>query len=291
MVHGVIYVLRNKITGKCYVGQTTVGLEKRWKEHLKSTSHCPVISKALKKYGATNFERDAVAQAHSQEELDTLEVSWIIRIGSLSPNGYNLQSDARGGWRSEESLTRLRASAKKARQRMADLGLPKGPSRLTEKDVRAIFRMYEAGKPQDTLATHFQVDPSTISHILRGSTWSHLGLISKRGFGRRLSVSEVREILHAFYDEGTPVSQLVQNYKVQKGTINKILRGATHPEIYNQVAKDRPRTRLLLNLRDNIMAARDLYKWSYPQLGREFGVSTGYAWKLCNYSHTISSDK
>ena len=52
---GIIYLIKNKINNKCYIGQTIRSLEKRWKEHCSKTG-CSVINTSIKKYLPDNFE-------------------------------------------------------------------------------------------------------------------------------------------------------------------------------------------------------------------------------------------
>jgi hypothetical protein len=57
-VFGEIYVHTNVLNGKSYVGQTTVGMAKRWALHLRcaqsvrTPAYKTVFSKAIRKYGA-----------------------------------------------------------------------------------------------------------------------------------------------------------------------------------------------------------------------------------------------
>jgi|SRR5260221_3302565 len=61
-----IYLHRNRINGKSYVGQTKKTIEERWKEHLKCAKGTRVIKNArgftgaIRKYGAASFEHRAV---------------------------------------------------------------------------------------------------------------------------------------------------------------------------------------------------------------------------------------
>lgn len=93
---GEIYVHMNLLNGKSYVGQTTAGMEKRWKSHLQCARSCKtpayrtLLAKAIRKYGADAFESALLSVAGSQAHLDNLEKVWIILLQSKSPNGYNL---------------------------------------------------------------------------------------------------------------------------------------------------------------------------------------------------------
>ena len=56
-MNGSIYLIKNSINNKVYIGQTTQSVEKRFKQHLKllKTNEKQVISKAIKGIGKENF--------------------------------------------------------------------------------------------------------------------------------------------------------------------------------------------------------------------------------------------
>lgn len=82
-----IYVFTNKINDKKYVGQTVRDFNVRLQEHLRKQDI--VFGKALKKYGAENFEYEIIDNAATIEELNAKEVFWIDKLNTVIPNGYN----------------------------------------------------------------------------------------------------------------------------------------------------------------------------------------------------------
>ena len=88
---GLIYLIKNKINNKCYIGQTIRSLKKRWKEHCSETG-CSAINGAIKKYLPENFEVSVLIETNDDEELDDLETKYIQQYNSLYPNGYNIQT-------------------------------------------------------------------------------------------------------------------------------------------------------------------------------------------------------
>jgi len=87
MIYGIVYLYRNKINGKCYVGQTIQSVKQRHKSHLKNRY---AIGCALRKYGVDNFEISIVEHCNSQDELNDAESYYVQHYRSLYPNGYNL---------------------------------------------------------------------------------------------------------------------------------------------------------------------------------------------------------
>ena len=58
-INGIIYGSRNIVNGKWYIGQTTVGIEKRRRQHLidaRNNYDCCVFHAAIRKYGEDTFD-------------------------------------------------------------------------------------------------------------------------------------------------------------------------------------------------------------------------------------------
>jgi group I intron endonuclease len=89
---GVIYQLRNKQNGKCYVGQTRQKVAKRWYQHRTSLpSNESYIANAIRAHGWESFEPSIVCEIPN-EELDAREILEIRERNTIAPNGYNLAS-------------------------------------------------------------------------------------------------------------------------------------------------------------------------------------------------------
>lgn len=95
---GFIYLIRNKINGKGYIGQTTWPIEKRWRQHIvdalgEDDKKKSAIHYALEKYGVNNFDFDII-ETPDDEDLDDREQYWIkyhhTCIYDEQCNGYNL---------------------------------------------------------------------------------------------------------------------------------------------------------------------------------------------------------
>lgn len=98
---GYIYLIKNTVNGKCYVGQTIHAPDKRINRHLNCTSRgSSLLAKAVKKYGRDAFEFEILHEVFDFA-LDALEVQEIKNHNSLSPNGYNLES----GGNSNKTIT------------------------------------------------------------------------------------------------------------------------------------------------------------------------------------------
>ena len=88
-----IYMHRNKINNKVYIGQTVQDyLQDRWKNG-KGYKTCYYFYNAIQKYGWDNFEHIVLEQNENwtQEELNNKEKYYIAKYKSNNPEyGYNI---------------------------------------------------------------------------------------------------------------------------------------------------------------------------------------------------------
>lgn len=101
-------MLKNKINGKFYIGQTIRLIEKRFKAHQQKNSGCRAIYNAIKKYGWSNFEKDWYECP--DEDLNFDEDLLVREMGTLAPDGYNLKEGGGNGKHSEETKQKIRKS-------------------------------------------------------------------------------------------------------------------------------------------------------------------------------------
>jgi len=86
---GWIYLIKNKMDSKCYVGQTRQKkVEIRWKSY--KYYHTGYIGNAIQKYGLDNFEFSVLHEL-PDEQLNDMEILEIKERQTLIPNGYNIQ--------------------------------------------------------------------------------------------------------------------------------------------------------------------------------------------------------
>lgn len=110
MCYGRIYKLTNLITGKCYVGQTTLSITERFSYHSRDSIKRH-ISASIRKYGKENFLVEEVCQAQTLEELNQLEIKYINQFNTMYPNGYNHREGGNFyGKHSEETKKRISSS-------------------------------------------------------------------------------------------------------------------------------------------------------------------------------------
>jgi group I intron endonuclease len=113
-----VYLITNKINGKRYVGQTSVSIEQRWRQHKcdatkGNTKH---LYKAIRKYGFENFEIKPLVIVGTKQEMDRYEQGLIKAWDLRNPDkGYNLTDGGEGCLgltHSEETRALLSRNAK-----------------------------------------------------------------------------------------------------------------------------------------------------------------------------------
>lgn len=93
---GYVYIIRNKVNDKVYIGQTTQEPGRRFKDHLKNNSKCTKLARAIKKYGKENFYEDpkklfvicSSSLANVVKKLNYYETFYIKLYNSVK-KGYN----------------------------------------------------------------------------------------------------------------------------------------------------------------------------------------------------------
>jgi group I intron endonuclease len=103
-----IYLLRNKINNKVYIGQTWQLPKYRFGTNGRGYVECTHLHNAIQKYGWDNFEHTILGTALSQEEADKKEDDFINFYNSRDTKlGYNIKSGGSRGKLSDETKRKL----------------------------------------------------------------------------------------------------------------------------------------------------------------------------------------
>jgi group I intron endonuclease len=82
-----IYIIKNKINNKVYIGQS-LNVAQRFISHCKKNHDNSLIDMAIQKYGKENFWYEILeSQITNYNERERY---WINRFNSKTPNGYNI---------------------------------------------------------------------------------------------------------------------------------------------------------------------------------------------------------
>lgn len=84
----IVYKYTNLHNGLIYIGITSQGLEKRWKDGYRSNKR---LQYAIDKYGKDNFKREILYDNLTKEEACQLEIETIALLDATNPRiGYNI---------------------------------------------------------------------------------------------------------------------------------------------------------------------------------------------------------
>lgn len=137
---GRIYIIRNTINEKVYIGQTIASLKDRWYSHLKPSIHKTrgsyKIYNAMNKYGKENFYIELLEDNIPTELLNQKEIDYIEQYDSYN-NGYN---STKGG---------------------------DGRVINNEYDIEAIVKAYLDGISTKELSNLYEVHPATIRRVIK----------------------------------------------------------------------------------------------------------------------------
>lgn len=92
MRKGSIYIIKNKVNNKVYIGQTSLSVKERFKQHLKPSTTKKrgsyKLYNAINKYGIDNFYYEIIEENINIEDLDYKEIFYIDFYNSYK-EGYN----------------------------------------------------------------------------------------------------------------------------------------------------------------------------------------------------------
>lgn len=88
---GFIYIIKNTVNNKVYIGQTRTSVNQRWSEHLRHANYGNyVINRAMRKYGIKNFYVETL-EICDLDILDEREIYYIDLYDSTNKDkGYNV---------------------------------------------------------------------------------------------------------------------------------------------------------------------------------------------------------
>lgn len=103
----------NSVNGKIYIGQTRRNYLQRISEHFHRSDGCPLLKKAIEKYGKEKFIPQLLDVAYSQKEANFLERMWIRLYKTYEKTeGYNLSMGGSFGSFNKETLAKMSESHK-----------------------------------------------------------------------------------------------------------------------------------------------------------------------------------
>lgn len=186
--YGRIYIIRNTINSKVYIGQTKVSLKLRFQNHLSAARNGKdyVIGKAIRKYGEENFYIELLEEC-TIEELNERERYWISYFNSTNNKfGYNISI---GG-----NVIRT----------------------TKELDSNLIINMFNSGIPAYKIAKILHTGVPNITNLLKESNIIY-------GLGLQKTDKLEESMIVDLYLDGYSTIDIGRKFNKNKSTIRKIL--------------------------------------------------------------------
>ena len=181
-----VYIIRNTLNNKVYIGQTWLPLKQRFGLHKqKARKGCIKLHNALNKYGRDNFYIEELYCCLTQQMADEMEISYIKIYNSIE-NGYNIRTGGSRGKLPEESKKRISLANKgnkyasgykrsdDFKKHLSEIksGERHYNARLTWNIVENIRSEYKANNiTQKKLAIKYNIDESCICLIINNKRW------------------------------------------------------------------------------------------------------------------------
>lgn len=179
-----IYIIRNTVNDKVYIGQTCQSVKERFCQHLKpSTSKqrgSYKIYNAMKKYGRDKFYVETLETGISESEIDQKEIEYIEKFNSFE-NGYNSTpgGDGKtisrirdietfrilyyGGVDLKDIAKKFNVHVETVKRTAESLGIPKRNNKIT----REYLEKYADRKTNIDMVIEMDVDNYTITRAFR----------------------------------------------------------------------------------------------------------------------------
>lgn len=212
-----IYIIRNKINDKVYVGQA-IDPHRRFIQHLcngnRQLDQLPIHC-AISKYGKENFYYEILERDITN--FNERECYWIQYFDSICPNGYNVSAGGEGFSCGRGKSTRSSITLEIADSILEDL-------ENTSLTQRAIANKYGTSE-------------RVVNTINKGETWrdENKNYPIREKFAHFSRVTEL-EIIWLLKNSAASFQSIANYYNLTKGEINQINQG----KIRSRIDEDYP---------------------------------------------------
>ena len=205
-----IYIIKNDINNKVYIGQS-INTAERFKSHCKRNNDNSLIDKAIQKYGKQHFWYEILEE--QVEDYNEKEKYWINFYNSLTPNGYNILS---GG--DEPPLLK---------------GEDSPSAKLSDKEVISLKEdLKNTSLSLSTLAEKYHISKRQVLRINQGLSRAQLNeqypIRQKPNINGKLTEEDVDEILDLLAHTYRFNGDIAKQFGVDSHAISRINSGISH---------------------------------------------------------------
>lgn len=208
-----IYIIKNKINNKVYVGQA-INPEHRWEQYesaVRKGYNNQVILKAMTKYGIENFWMEILES--QVENYDEREIYWIKKLNSLIPNGYNV---AKGGQGTGAGIEAYGAKIK---------------DEQILKDI--VEDIITSNMTLITISKKYNISYGMVNEINQGHTYRNNNLHYPLRESNKFSKDKLNQITYALkYELDKSLKDISEEYNVNHNFLNDINQGKSYYRDY-----------------------------------------------------------
>lgn len=241
---GNIYIIRNKINDKVYVGQTTMTVRERFMCHMKPSTkkqkRTYKLYDAVAKYGRENFYVETLETNVPLGDLNNLEIYYIAKFDSYY-HGYNstkggdgriinkienqdkLLGMARSGYSADQIASVLRVNKATVFRTLHNLGF------FFHVNQADIIELSKTGMSNNAIAEALGCSAATVTRALeRANLRKHRKPVNLR------NDFNADEIMREYYNQ-TPIKELCDKFGITQTTFYRIKSSGgykTRPQIY-----------------------------------------------------------
>ncbi len=228
-----IYVLKNNLNGKLYVGQSWIPLEQRMGKNGVGYKNSTYLYNAMQKYGSSNFTYTVIDEFESQEEADWLEDKLINELQTQTHGvGYNIKNGGSAGRHSEETKLKIsnsligREVSAETRSKISQIhkGLKKPEHTKEWKQANSEFmkkRHAEQGHPMQD-KHHTDESKAKISAGLMGRKIPEESV--KRGAEKRKMDKGREAAIIKSYQDGQTIDSIEEAFGTSRSSIYRLIK-------------------------------------------------------------------
>lgn len=239
---GSIYIIKNKINDKVYIGQTTMTVHERFMTHkkpsvLKQRSTYKLYN-AMNKYGIDNFYVETLEENVPLEKLDELEIKYISQYNSYN-DGYNSTPGGDGRIinkiNNEEEVLKMAQKGIKAQEIADTFGVNKATIfrtlhklgfyyHVSQEEIKELF---DLGFTNIEIGELLKCDPDTVTRRLQkeGIRKHRLPLNKRENFDYQGLFND--------YQNNFPISKLCEKYDLSESVLRRTLKEHSIPNRTN----------------------------------------------------------
>lgn len=186
-----IYIIKNTVNEKVYIGQTCQTVKERFNQHLRPSTikkrGSYKIYNAIEKYGKENFYYEILEEGISKDDINNKEIYYIEQFDSYN-NGYNSTHG--------------------------------GDSKVIYKinDIDKLTKLYNENKTYLEIAECFGVNKATVQRTLNSIGLKRVKTITKEYLLENKDIKTNEEMAKELGVSAATITRRFQEYDIKRGT-------------------------------------------------------------------------